>query len=323
MIRKSSLAAATLLTICCILLLACGHNNNNQVFDSPIKGIINISVDESFKPVIEQEIKVYEGSYPNTQIIAHYKPEAECIKDMLYDSATRMVIITRGLNTKEEHYFLDSLSYVPLNNAIATDAVTIVVNGSSTDTVFSTERLRNILSTPTIDTTKKIFAKAAPERKLVVFDGLKETSTVRFTIDSILHGGNFDTSVVKAVKTSRDVLEYVANNPNAIGFVGLSWIGNPEDSSQRNMLKKVKIAYVQCDKCSDSVYVKPTQDGILSQRYPLVRGLYYIVKENYLGLGTGFANFLQYERGQLIFRRAYIWPKMEFSVRNVKMNQKL
>ncbi len=69
---------------------------------------------------------------------------------------------------------------------------------------------------------------------------------VRFITDSILQGKKFDTSVVKAAK-SREVIDYVSTEENAIGLVGISWIGNPEDTAQVNMLKKVKIAYVECD----------------------------------------------------------------------------
>jgi phosphate transport system substrate-binding protein len=47
------------------------------------------------------------------------------------------------------------------------------------------------------------------------------------------------------------------------------------------------------------------------------------VKENYSGLGSGFAEFLNYERGQLIFRRAYLGPIMDFDIRQVKVNEKL
>ena len=110
---------------------------------------------------------------------------------------------------------------------------------------------------------------------------------------------------------------------NAIGMIGISWIGNPEDTAQLNLLKKVKIAYVQCKACKDSPYVKPVQASILSKRYPLVRGLYYVVKENYQGLGTGFVSFLKNEKGQLIFRRAYLSPVMDFGIRSVKINQTL
>ena len=116
----------------------------------------------------------------------------------------------------------------------------------------------------------------------------------------------------------------MASDANAIGLVGISWIGNPEDTTQVNMLKKVKMAYVKCTFCSDLSYIKPNQLSILTKRYPLVRGLYYILKENYSGLGSGFTSFLQYEKGQLVFSRAYLWPaQISFNVRKVHLNEKL
>lgn len=295
-----------------VLIYSC--NNKETVVhhnDSPTHGTINISVDESFRPVIEEEIKMYENTFPGTKIIAHYKTEADCFKDLLRDTGTRMIIVTRGLRSNEEAYFKDSLSYTPLWNDVAHDAIVAVVNNKSTDTLFTLSRLK-----------KQLTGKAG-KKQTFVFDGLNATSTVRFAVDSILKGEKFDSTVVKAVKSSREVLEYVASDPDAIGFVGISWIGNPEDTAQVNMLKKVKMAYVQCDVCVDSPYIKPTQFGIITKRYPLVRGLYYILKENFTGLGSGFTNFLQLERGQLIFRRAYLGPNMDFEIRKVRINKKL
>lgn len=294
------------------LAISCKQKKHAVVADSPISGSIDISVDESFKPVIDEQIKMYEGSYPGTKINVHYKPEAECIKDLLSDSATRMIIVTRGLNAKEERYFQDSLDYVPHWDKIATDAIAVVVNANSTDTIFTLKRLQEQLS------------GRLGKKQQIIFDGLSATSTIRFAIDSILKGKSFDTGVVKAVKNSKEVLNYVASDVNAIGLVGISWIGNPEDTAQVNMLQKIKIAYVKCDICTDSPYVKPSQLGILTKRYPLIRGLYYILKENYSGLGSGFVDFMQYERGQLIFKRAYLGSsKMGFAIRTVKINEKL
>lgn len=295
-----------------IIVAGCKQKKQPVFADTPLNGTINISVDESFKPVIDEQVKMYEGSFPGTKINVHYKPEAECLKDLFSDSATRLVIVTRGLNAKEERYFEDSLYYIPRWDRIATDAIAVVVNINSTDTIFTLERLQEQLSGK--------LGKKQP----MVFDGLNATSTIRFAMDSILKGKKFDTSVVKAVKNSREVLNYVSSDVNAIGFVGISWIGNPEDTAQVNMLKKVKIAYVKCTICGDSPYVKPNQLSILTKRYPLVRGLYYILKENYSGLGAGFVDFMQYERGQLIFKRAYLGSsKMGFAIRSVKINEKL
>lgn len=283
-----------------------------KVADTLTSGTIHISVDESFKPVIDEEIKSFEGSFPNAKIIAHYKPEADCLRDIFRDSLTRMVIVTRGLSNKEEKYFNDSLNYTPRWDELATDAIAIVVNNNSNDTIFTFDRLQQQLT------------GALGKRQQIIFDGLNATSTVRFAIDSILKGKRFDTGVVRAVKNSKEVLDYVAAHDNAVGLVGISWIGNPEDTTQVQMLKKVKMVYVKCSNCIDSPYVKPNQLSIMTRRYPLVRGLYYILKENYAGLGSGFLNFLQYERGQLIFRRAYLGPsKMGFAIRSVQINEKL
>ena len=309
MIRKQLAAGLALMML---LLAACQEEPAKSRFtDTPTSGTINISVDESFRPVIEEQIRVYEASYPGTHIQATYKTEADCLKDFFRDSLNRMVIVTRGLTKKEERFMIDSLGYNPGWNAIATDAIAIIINSKSNDSLFSISRLQQQL-------TGKL-----NRGQTIVFDGLNATSTVRYISDSILRGEHFDTSVVKATKNSQEVIDYVAQHEDAIGLVGISWIGNPEDSGQVNLLKKVKIAFVQCDVCEGKPYVKPMQESILTRRYPLVRGLYYITKENFTGLGTGFVSFLKYERGQLIFKRAYLGPVMGFGVRNVKINESL
>ena len=289
-------------------LQSCHEKKQVSFTDSPTNGTIDISVDESFRPVIEEQIKMYEASFPGTSIVAHYKTEAECLKDLFKDSATRMVMVTRGLSEKEEQYFKDMNFFIPRYDELASDAIVVLVNARSKDSMFSFQQLKELLT------------GESALHKTIVFDGLNQTSTARFAIDSILNGQHFDTSVVRAVKNSQEVINYVSDNPDAIGFVGFSWIGNPEDTAQVNMLKKTKIAYVQGKNKGDSLYIKPNQMSIMTNHYPLVRGLYYILKENFAGLGSGFVNFLQYERGQLIFRRAYLGPvKMGFAIRDVRL----
>jgi phosphate transport system substrate-binding protein len=310
--KKNSIIHLVGLFVLCVALIQCNTKKQQQATDTLTSGTIHISVDESFKPIMDEQIKVFEGANPAAKIIPHYKSESACLNDIFSDSLTKMVIVTRGLSRLEEKYFKETLHYLPRWDELATDAIAVVVNIKSKDTIFTLQRLQQQL------------AGLLEKKQQIIFDGLNATSTVRFAMDSILKGGKFDTGVVRAVKSSQAVLEYVAENENAIGLVGISWIGNPEDTGQVKMLQKVKMVYVKCEHCSDTPYVKPTQYGIMTRRYPLIRGLYYVLKENYSGLGSGFLNFLQYERGQLIFRRAYLGPsKMGFAVRNVKINEKL
>ncbi|MFZ9301436.1 MAG: PstS family phosphate ABC transporter substrate-binding protein, partial [Chitinophagaceae bacterium] len=206
-------------------------------------GTIYISVDESFKPVIDSQISVFLASFPNATIIAHYKPEAECLKDLQFDSI-RMVIVTRGLSEEEVNFFRDTLGYAPRFGKMASDAVAVVVNKNAKDSLFVVSDLKGMLSGSLVS------------NKRFVMDGLKATSTVRFVLDSLLRGEKLGGNV-QAAKTSEAVIDYVSNNPDAIGFVGVSWIGNKEDSSQLSFLNKVRIAALGCERCEESVYVKP------------------------------------------------------------------
>ncbi|WP_162852450.1 PstS family phosphate ABC transporter substrate-binding protein [Dinghuibacter silviterrae] len=276
--------------------------------DSLSAGRINISVDESFRPVMEEELKVFRSSNPRADIRVSYKPEAECLKDLQQDSV-RMVFVTRELTQEEEAYYKDRLKYDPVYEVLAYDAVAVLVNRTAPDSVFTREEVADILR-----------GKGGKMAYTPVFDGLNATSTIRFAMDSILKGGAFDPGHVFAASNSTGVIEYVASHPDAMGFVGVDWIGNPEDTLQAGYRDRVRITAIRCDECPGKPYVAPTQEKILTKSYPFTRGLYYIKKENYDGLGTGFVDFLKYQRGQLIFRRAYLVPAiMAFIVRDAKV----
>jgi len=285
----------------------CSGANDRTDLDTTSSGTIYISVDESFRPVIDSQIQVFEALFPEAKVIAEYKSEGECYKDLIKDS-TRMIIVTRPLSDLEEKYYRDTIGFIPKWSKIANDAIAVIVNKNENDSVFLLSKIRGILDGTTGDTEK------------AVFDGLSGSSTLRFVQDSILKGRPIDPKKVFGEESSQDVIRYIEDHENVIGFVGVSWIGNKEDSTQLSFLTKVKIASIECG-CPEDAFVKPYQANIMRKRYPLVRGLYYVLKENYSGLGSGFANFLDSERGQLIFRRAYLGPaKLDFMIRSAITN---
>ncbi|MFM1794332.1 MAG: hypothetical protein RL642_717 [Bacteroidota bacterium] len=295
-----------------LVLFACDANKKKAKViagdDTINSGTIHISVDESFAPIIEEQIKVFMSQNPKATIIPHYKPEAECLKDMLQDS-TRMVIVTRGLTPDEELFYKDTLSFIPMWGKLANDAITVLVHNNSKDSLFSVAEIKSMLN----GTTNYPYE--------LVMDGLKATSTVRFLIDSVLRGQPMAGKVM-AAQNSEGVIDYVSKNPNALGFIGVSWIGNKDDSTQLTFMKKVNIAALQCANCEEEAYVRPYQANIAMKRYPLNRGVYYILKENYAGLGKGFVNFLTHEKGQLIFRRGYLVPdRMGFQIRKANVSE--
>lgn len=309
---KRSISVVLIFIVSIASITGCNENKPNSkpnVLDDTLKsGNIEISVDESFRPVIDEQLKVFLSLNPEAHIVVHYKPEAECLKDLMFDSI-RMVIVTRGLTEDETKFFKDTLGFPPIFGKMASDAIAVLVNNKAKDSMFSVADIRGMLN------------GTSGYKYHLVMDGNRATSTVRFMLDSILKGQPLG-SDIKAAATSEEVVNYIAKNQDAIGFVGVEWIGNSEDSSQLSFLKSVRIANIQCRGCNDEVYVKPYQANIVTRRYPLVRGLYYIVKENYAGLGKGFAHFLINQKGQLIFKRAYLAPsRMNLEVRRMDVEE--
>jgi phosphate transport system substrate-binding protein len=296
-----------ILTVGALSFTAC-HSDPGRKQESPVSGTIRISVDESFKPVIESQLKVFESSFPDAHILVEYKPEAACLRD-IYNDSTRMVITTRGLTLSQEKYFRDTARTPAFSGILALDAVALVVNNHSRDTIMSMEDIRELLR------------GRDRKKREAVMDGVSATSTVRYVLDSILRGETLGKNVI-AARSSPQVISYVADHEEAVGFIGVSWIGDQEDSLELAFMKKVKVVAIRCDSCPEKPYVFPLPANIVLKRYPMVRGLYYILKENYSGIGSNFVNFLQYERGQLIFQRSYLVPaRMSFEIRDVQIQQ--
>ena len=289
-----------------------GACNNQQPVDSKndsaaIRTLV-MSVDESFEPVMAEQVKVFESAYPDTKVVVEYKPEAECLKDLDKDS-TKIAIISRELSRAETDHFKSTISYKPEFLRVAQDAIAVIVNANSTDTTFTMSDLKEILS-------------GKGDQKLkVAIDGNTATSTVRYLKDSLLNGAPFGKNITGA-KNSNDLINYIATTPGTIGFVGISWITNPQTKQQEQLVSKVKMALIECKNCEEGVYAKPSQQTITFNQYPLVRGLYYVLKENYAGRGSRFVQFITTERGQLIFRRALLVPtRMSFGRRKTNITE--
>ncbi len=284
------------------------RQQQDEQTDTPLKGTIRIVADESFKPVIDAQVKVYESNRPGTHINVSYMPEADCFNAVWPDSV-RMLITTKELSREERQYISDSVHVRTEQAVVARDAVAVIIHPGAADSLFTMIEIREILS------------GRFKKNLIPVFDGIKATSTVRFIVDSVLRGESL-TSKALAARSSDSVINYIAAHPDAIGFIGVSWIGDSEDSSQLSFLKKVKIAYIESTDRPGS-YILPVQANIYTKRYPMVRDLVYLLKEKHRGLGTGFAKFMTEEIGQLVFKRAYLVPMLRnFRVRPIQVSER-
>lgn len=301
-IAKMRIFNISILFVAVLGLVAC-EEDYKQPTDTIDSGSVSISVDETYRPIIEQQLKVFDSSYPNAHITANYKPENQCIKDLLEDKA-RVALVTRELNAEEKKYCEDNF-IAPTTLAIARDAVAVIVNPASTDTALSITQLIGIIT------------GQSNKKYTVVFDN-EGSSTVRFVTDSILKGQPLGKNVF-AAKGNNALVDYVAQNPNAIGFIGLSYISDEGDDSTGSFLSKIKVVAMQDPKTGE--FNKPYQAYVALRSYPLTRHLYYINRETWQGLGSGFCNFMSLERGQLIFFHSHLFPlRSNIIIRDATIN---
>ena len=262
--------------------------------DTYTTGTVAIAADESFQPIVQEEIDVFENLYPEADIIPHYVTEVEAVNLLLKDSL-RMVIASRKLTPEEKESF-NSRKFFPQEIKIATDGLALITNLENPDSLISVKtRWKDIY----------------PESRLgdihLVFDN-KNSSTVRFAIDSICRGKQL-ASNVSALKTNKEVINFVSKTPGAIGIIGVNWLSDRNDSTGLSFNKEVRVMSVSYStQPTVANSFKPYQAYLYYGDYPLRRDIYALVNDPRNGLCWGFSGFLQSYRGQLIIQKSGLLP---------------
>jgi phosphate transport system substrate-binding protein len=284
------------LSICAVLLSfqACQQNREKKAAPEGFtSGTAQLAGDESFSPIVDEELYVFKASYPEANPVITYKPEAEVVNSLMNDKV-RVVILSRNLNASELGV-LKRRSLVADVSKFAIDAVALIVNEASNDTTISVKEIKSMLN------------GQSNTDKSIVFDN-PNSSLVRYLKD--LSGNRIlKQKNIYALSSSKEVIKYVSSHPNCIGITGFSWLNDP-DKDYAAAVDKVKIVGVKDEdsKISPKEYFKPSQTTLVQHTYPLSRSLYIIDCTGRKGLGAGFASFLASERGQRIILRSGLLP---------------
>jgi phosphate transport system substrate-binding protein len=297
--------------VLCIFLLtafeACKRKNNAPVYTDTYKsGSLQFVSDESFAPILDQEIYIFKNDNPKADPKMTYKPENEAVKYLLSDSS-RCAFLSRKLDAAEVKT-LQSHNLPVIENVFAKDAVAIIVNASSNDTLISVNEL------------KKMLAGQYKTDKSIVFDN-PNSSLVRYLKD-FSGEKELKQKNIYALKSNKEVIEYVSKHPEAIGIIGFSWLNDP-DADYAPAAQKVKIVSVKDEhsKTDPGSYFRPSQETLYKNQYPLKRDLYIVNCSGRKGLATGFELFIRDDKGQRIILRSGLLP-VNIPERNVTIHNK-
>lgn len=295
-----------LLAACAFIQLSCGGGEKNtKNSDTATSGTITVAADESLRPIVEAEVEVFESIYPNAHLNVIYTNEYDAMQLLVKDSA-RIAITSREL-LPEEKAVLEKAVITPRYAPFCKDAIAIIMNKTSKDTILTLDQVKAILD-GSYSSWKNINPKNNDNPLQVVFDSPK-SGAVRHLKDSLLNGKELAKHCF-AVNDNKAVIDYVEKNKNSIGLIGVSWISDTDDSTSSSFVNRVHVVSLvpAHPETAEAKTMKPYQAYIALKQYPLWRNVQITLREPRVGLGTGFASFVASDSGQRIVLKSGLVP---------------
>lgn len=293
MMNRTNIWAVIGTWILTVVLYACAGDDKpkKSITDTLTSGTISVAFDENYQPVMEQQLKIFDSSFPDAQLQVRYLPQEDCF-DLLMRDSVRMIVAARDLNDAEKEYLKQNKIHIR-SVALARDAVAVIVNPASPDADLNRDMLVNIL------------LNQYSRQYDIVFDN-KRSGIVKYMQEQLIPGKEFGSNIY-ALQTTDSVIKYVAAHKNAIGFVAVGHLyGGGDRTGNGKFRDNVQVVAIKSDSLNEMY--EPYQANLFDGHYPLTRTLYFHLRESHRGLGTGLANFLGQERGQAVFRLEHMLP---------------
>lgn len=291
---------------CGMAVMAC-QNTEPRSGGSFTEGVTRIVIDESFKPIVEDQLQVFEAQYPTAKIEPVYRSETELLNLFLADSI-RVAVISRTLKPEETKFYENKKINIRVRR-FAIDAIALITHKSVTDSTITVEEVISVL-------------RGKPGKfKALVFDN-PNSSTASY-LKQLAGMKELPATGVYGMKSNPEVIRYVHDHPGTVGVVGVNWMKQPDPELVPfvNNLRTLGVKNLPGKPGSDDFY-KPTQSNIALKVYPFTRNLYIMNGQGGPGLGSGFAAFLYGEQGQRIVLKSGLLPD-SLPPREVRIKSKL
>ncbi|MBK9447821.1 MAG: substrate-binding domain-containing protein [Bacteroidetes bacterium] len=274
--------------------------------ESPEAGRINIGIDITMQPVIQQLVDAFHIENPKAELNAIYATEDELVKGLQQDSM-RLIILSRELTAPETAVLRKQQSRTTVTQ-IASDAIVAILHPENPMDSLTMEALGKVVRGEAY--TWRQIGGDSDDPVNLVFDA-PTSSTVRMIRERFLKPEQALPKNAFEATSQEKVVEYVSQDKNAIGFIGYCQVSDRDSRAVQAVLEKIKLARLDATDTSDvsGFFIRPYQNEIALGRYPLSRPVIIVSREHFLGLGTGFANYSAGEIGQRILLKAGLVPK--------------
>lgn len=253
---------------------------------SPVKRALQVKGSDTMVNLAQAWAEAYLNTYPLANIavngggsgtgvaalIANVADVAQCSREMQPKEIT--MAQAKGIQPKQIH--------------VGNDGIAVVVNPKNPVSSLTIPQLSGIFS-GTITNWKEV---GGPNLKIVALSRERNSGTHVFFLEEVVKLGNKKApaefaSDVLMMPSSQAIVEEVASNTSAIGYIGLGYLTKKE--------KALSIA-----KKAAMPYVYPAVRTILNKTYPISRGLYFYTNGEPTGDVKVFVDFVLSTEGQAV-----------------------
>lgn len=322
--KKSAIFAGMIAAIAGVCITSCGEIKRGEY----AAGTAAVFCDDGFKNILDEEIQAFEFAYKDATIVPFYMSEQACI-DSLMEDKCQSIIITRDFTKEERAHIKAKNKRIVRSNCIAVDAVALIVNKENPVSSLSVDDISKILRGE-ITRWSQLAGNDTTAIK-VVFDA-EGSSTVSYMRDKFLPAGKKISDYIKpyAQKNNAQVFDIVKKDPDALGIISVSWLGNDlsvaqqvpidqrmEDYANENdsintalteEVNIIKVSNPNEDNDFNPVAYKPYQLYINSGEYPLFRKVWMISTASNSTVLHSFYTFVTGFVGQKIIIKSGIMP---------------
>jgi phosphate transport system substrate-binding protein len=303
--------AQFVLLVLLLLASSCARQKPNDNTESTTgkgkvyKGNLNISVDESLQTIMQQQAEVFQFLYDSVHLNVTYAPQPELLQRFRNEEAS-VLIMARELTDLEKNALKRQDTIYTLEMRVAYDAIAMVAHPSFDHSQLDLAYLQSL------------FASKQNSQTKLVFEGSKSSS-----VEHVLNTLGYKETVspnIYALKSADEVVSYVEQNKDVIGFIPYSFLSDTDDKRVQQILKRIKILSLRTLNEGKEVRVSANQSDIANGTYPLIRTVNTVTRYTHSdNLERLFVNFLYKEKGARIFLKAGLIP-VKMPEREINVN---
>jgi phosphate transport system substrate-binding protein len=211
----------------------------------------------------------------------------------LQNGQTDIADASRPIKAAEIAACIKNFGKKPREYKVALDGLSIYVNSANPINELSLDQLERIFT----GKAKNWKEFGGPDGPIIVYSRENSSGTYEFFKEHVLKGQDF-ASTAQTMAGTAQLLQSVSKDPKGIGYGGAAY-------GQGAKALKIK-------KTADSPAIEPTEENVISGKYPIWRFLYnYLDPEKDKGEIAAYLNWIRGDEGQKIVKEVGYYPLPE------------